>query len=498
MKNNIETLNENWDIVVIGSGIGSLTTASLLANEGKQVLVLERNYLPGGCVSSYYRKGFIFETGATTLVGLDDNMPVKYLLDKIGVSIDAIELETPMKVYLNNGEILTRHKDLNQFIAEAERVFGKKNQRPFWEYCFKIANFVWETSLKQRTFPPSKLADLIPMIQNFEFKQLAFAKTAFSNMKSLLEKYDLLENQIFVDFINEQLLITAQNHIEEVNLLFGSTALCYTNFGNYYVKGGLINLVQPLCDFIESKGGKVMLRVGAETVTPVNGHYEITLDRKGEGKKIIAQKVISGIPINNTLEVFKSEKLTKKYEKSILPSEKLVSAFGMGIGFYSDKKFDCIHHQIHLDKPLPHCNSNSIFLSLNHETDSSRTPEKNQYVANISTHVHHPEANYQFDRTEVENIIFDTLEKQGFLKRSDVVYYHSSMPSSWENWIYRKYGFVGGYPQYFNIKPWQMLDARLDGKGAYICGDTTYPGQGIPGAALSGIIAFEKIMRDSY
>jgi phytoene dehydrogenase-like protein len=72
------------------------------------------------------------------------------------------------------------------------------------------------------------------------------------------------------------------------------------------------------------------------------------------------------------------------------------------------------------------------------------------------------------------------------------------MPSSWENWIYRKYGFVGGYPQYFNIKPWQMLDARLDGKGAYICGDTTYPGQGIPGAALSGIIAFEKIMRDSY
>jgi phytoene dehydrogenase-like protein len=31
---------------------------------------------------------------------------------------------------------------------------------------------------------------------------------------------------------------------------------------------------------------------------------------------------------------------------------------------------------------------------------------------------------------------------------------------------------------------------------AYICGDTTYPGQGIPGAALSGIIAAEKIIAD--
>ncbi len=493
-----QTLNKKYDIVVIGSGMGSLTTACLLANEGKKVLVLERNYLPGGCVSSYYRKGFIFEAGATTLVGLDEHMPLRFLLDKIGVSIDAMELEVPMKVHLTNGEILTRYKNLDQFIAEAERIFGQKNQRPFWEYCFEVANFVWETSLKQRTFPPSKFADLIPMLQNFEFKQLKFASTAFSNMKQLLKKYDLLDNQLFVDFINEQLLITAQNHIEEVNLLFGCTALCYTNFGNYYVKGGLINLVQPLCDYIDNNNGKVLLRVGAESVTPVNGHYEIVLDRKGEGEKIIADKVLSGVPINNTLEIFKSEKLSKMYQKSILPSEKLVSAFGMGIGFHSTQKIDCIHHQIHLEEPLPFCNSSSIFLSLNHYSDNSRTPESNQYVANISTHVFDPKNNYDFDKSILEEIIINTLEKRGFLKREDIVYKHSYLPSSWEGWINRKYGFVGGYPQYFKIKPWQMLDARLDGKGAYICGDTTYPGQGIPGAALSGVIAFEKIMRDGF
>ena len=329
-------------------------------------MVLERNYLPGGCVSSYYRKGFVFEAGATTLVGLDNHMPLQFLLEKTGISIDAVELKTPMKVHLNNGEVLTRHKNLDQFIAEAERIFGQKNQRPFWEYCFKVANFVWETSLKQRTFPPSKLSDLIPMIQNFELKQLAFAKTAFTSMKSLLAKYDLLNNPLFVDFVNEQLLITAQNSIAEVNILFGCTALCYTNFGNYYVKGGLINLVQPICDFIESKGGKVLRRVGAESVTSVNDHYEIALNRKGEGQVLKAKKVISGIPINNTLEIFQSEKLNQKYESSILKSDKLVSAFGMGIGFNSDKEFDCLHHQIHLEKPLPFCNSNSIFISLSY------------------------------------------------------------------------------------------------------------------------------------
>ena len=83
-----------------------------------------------------------------------------------------------------------------------------------------------------------------------------------------------------------------------------------------------------------------------------------------------------------------------------------------------------------------------------------------------------------------------------FLKKEDIEYYHSYLPASWENWIGRKYGFVGGYPQYFKIKPWQMIDARLDGKNAYICGDTTYPGQGIPGATLSGLIAYEKMKLD--
>ena len=38
-----------------------------------------------------------------------------------------------------------------------------------------------------------------------------------------------------------------------------------------------------------------------------------------------------------------------------------------------------------------------------------------------------------------------------------------------------------------------MVDSRLDGKGAFICGDSVYPGQGIPGTCLSGIIAWNKL-----
>ena len=142
MKNIKETLNKTWDFAVIGAGIGSLTAAAPHAKDGKNIIVLEPNYLSGGCVSSYYRKGFTFETGATTLVGLDENMPLKYVLDQTGIKIDSTQLNVPMKVHLNNGLIATRHLELEKWIKEAEHVFGKKNQRSFWKYCLKVSQFV--------------------------------------------------------------------------------------------------------------------------------------------------------------------------------------------------------------------------------------------------------------------------------------------------------------------------------------------------------------------
>ena len=42
-------LEGTWDAIVIGSGMGGLATAALLAKHaGKRLLVLERHYMPGG------------------------------------------------------------------------------------------------------------------------------------------------------------------------------------------------------------------------------------------------------------------------------------------------------------------------------------------------------------------------------------------------------------------------------------------------------------------
>lgn len=55
----------DYDAVVIGAGLGGLTTASLLARNGLKTLVLEQSDIIGGCCSTYEAEGYKFDVGAS-------------------------------------------------------------------------------------------------------------------------------------------------------------------------------------------------------------------------------------------------------------------------------------------------------------------------------------------------------------------------------------------------------------------------------------------------
>lgn len=54
---------ENLDAIVVGSGVGGLGLAVLLAKVGKRVLVLEQHSRAGGCCHTFTEKGFEFDVG---------------------------------------------------------------------------------------------------------------------------------------------------------------------------------------------------------------------------------------------------------------------------------------------------------------------------------------------------------------------------------------------------------------------------------------------------
>jgi len=56
-------LEDNYDTIIIGSGMGSLTCGAILAKEGKKVLVLEQHYTAGGFTHVFKRKGYEWDVG---------------------------------------------------------------------------------------------------------------------------------------------------------------------------------------------------------------------------------------------------------------------------------------------------------------------------------------------------------------------------------------------------------------------------------------------------
>ena len=58
--------------VIIGSGLGGLSTGVILAKNGYEVTILEQSAQIGGCLQSFWRDGVKFETGMHIVGSLDE------------------------------------------------------------------------------------------------------------------------------------------------------------------------------------------------------------------------------------------------------------------------------------------------------------------------------------------------------------------------------------------------------------------------------------------
>ena len=95
--------NGNYDVIIIGAGMGGLSCGSWLAHKGKKVLVVEQNLQPGGLCSSYKRNGFNFTPAASIITGTTKKDGVfSRLVKQLGIDedLEVIPLEQGYHVHL--------------------------------------------------------------------------------------------------------------------------------------------------------------------------------------------------------------------------------------------------------------------------------------------------------------------------------------------------------------------------------------------------------------
>lgn len=103
-------IQDSYDVLIVGSGIGGLSAAAMLSHYGYSVAVLESHYAPGGAAHGYsvYNKDmnngrggtFYFDTGPSFFSGLNSNYPAKVsnplrtILDIVDEKVDCIPYTT--------------------------------------------------------------------------------------------------------------------------------------------------------------------------------------------------------------------------------------------------------------------------------------------------------------------------------------------------------------------------------------------------------------------
>lgn len=141
-------------IVVIGAGMGGLTAAALLAQQGYQVQVFDQAIVPGGCASTFKRRGFIFDVGATQVAGLEPGGIHHQILNQLDLPLpEATPCDPACAVFLPEDETPIRvWRDQSAWQAERERQFPGSEK--FWQLLHRLFQVSWRFQARRPVLPP--------------------------------------------------------------------------------------------------------------------------------------------------------------------------------------------------------------------------------------------------------------------------------------------------------------------------------------------------------
>lgn len=493
------SLNNKFDFIIIGAGLGGLSSGLLLQQKGAKVLILEAHTVSGGC-ASYFRRiskseplgNFNFDVGATTLSGFREDQPLYKFIKDTGIENKVREnlhkQNTGIVIHNLLKEKIYRYADEKLWVNECAKKFGNEEGiKKFWELIFKLERKSYKLIPNLKNFPPTKIADYFFLPKNPANINLLYYLTR--TVDDVLKKFDLENNLPFKKFLNEQLMITAQAHTDKVPFLPACLALNYPA-ETYYINGGMYSFSKIMQDRFSELGGEILFKNKVEKIIKENSIYKV-LTNKGNYS---AKKIISNAPIWNNGNLFEDENAKKYFQKLSDNNSEAWGAFTLYFGV-EDKfnDYGSLYHQIHFKSKI--AVSGSVFVSISRSGDEQKAPSGWRTIT-VSTHIVSPEEwkNYNEEiyeqkkkiiTEEIMKLLEENFENFSDCKKKFVL---AGSPKSFEFYTKRKNGYVGGMPTTIKHNFFRQIPSKTPIKDFYLIGDTVFPGQGAPAVILGAMM----------
>ncbi|MDD2789593.1 MAG: NAD(P)/FAD-dependent oxidoreductase [Sulfurimonas sp.] len=469
------------DFAVVGSGIGGSSIAALLSAKGFDVALFEKESYLGGCSSSFSHKGHIYNTGATTLAGYEQNGIVKDVFETLRLKPELIKTD-PAIVVMQNDKVTPRFADFENFFRHLDANYPHEKNREFWQLVHEIdaAFYTMNGHYYSNASMFAKLKSLVsflPLFMKFQ-KYLRVSAVAF------IEKFFGEISEEYLQFMESQILIVSQAGLKEINFFTAAISLGYTFHDTYYVKGGF----SALFDMIVNNINEVHRNAEILSIEKHDSFYRLhTKQGAFEAKNVI---------LNST--VYESAKLfvddeVKNYYKKYEKLNNHQSSFMLYMTIKSDEDF-FHHYQLIQNEQIKYTLSNAVFVSFSDKNDTKIAPQ-GHYSITASIHTDsrfwEDKQSYKSQKKELESIIFNTITAILKIEKESVVSCFSATPKTFQRYINRSQ-LGGNAITMKNFLPFlPSNDTPI--KGLYSVGDSVYAAQGWPGVML-GVKNLERLL----
>ncbi|MBN3287802.1 RETST reductase, partial [Polyodon spathula] len=296
---------EHLDAIVIGSGIGGLGVASILAKTGKRVLVLEQHDRAGGCCHTFTEKGFEFDVGIHYIGELQEYKPFRHLVDQLtDGQLQWASLDNPYDmVVLGSPENRRRYP-----IYSGRKRFTEELKKHFPEEKEAIDKFVALVK---------KVANGVPFMAVLKMIPMPLAKfLIYSGLLTLFSPFYKMASRSLTEVVSE---LTSNKELQAVfSYIFGTYgvvpkdvsfslhSLLVSHYleGAWYPKGGASEIAYHIIPTIEKAGGAVLVRAPVQSIliNEAKEAYGVTVRKGQEEVHIHAPIVISNAGLFNTYE----------------------------------------------------------------------------------------------------------------------------------------------------------------------------------------------------